>query len=102
MKITKRLMAKIEKAPKVYLIACWAHWGVREYKWTGKWSTTSGGIPVPIVYHYNDHNGEYEEYQELPIHLTTTGLCMDWSFYKNAAQALAEKMNEREFGEKRE
>ena len=102
MKVTKKLIAKMEKAPKVYLIGCWARWGVMEYKWTGKWHTTSGDVPQPIVYYYNDHNGAFEEYQELPITLTTTGVCLDWSFCKNAAQALAEKMNEREFGEGRE
>ena len=102
MKITKKAIEKVENAPKVYLIVCWARWGVQEYSWTGKWSIDERGIPQPIVYYYNDHNGSYEEYQLIPIFSTTTGICMDWSFYKNAAQALAEKMNEREFGEERE
>lgn len=99
MKITKRLEEKIAKQPKVYLVACWARWGVREYHWTGKWGTTTTGNPVPIVYHYDDHNGTYEEYVQIPIHLTTTGICADWSFYKEMAKHLADRLNEVEFGE---
>lgn len=100
MKITKKLIKKIEKSQKVYLVACWAKWGVREYSWTGKWFFDESGKPIPIVYYYNDHNGEYEEYQRLPIHFTTTGACADWSFYKRMAQNLADKLNELEFNKK--
>lgn len=99
MKITKKLMKKIEEAPKVYLIVCWARWGIREYHWTGEWLIGTNNIPQPIVYYYNDHNGTYEEYQKIPITFTTTGICADWSFYKSMAQNLADKLNEIEFGE---
>lgn len=99
MKITKKLVEKIEKSPKVYLIACWARWGVAEYHWTGKWFYGTNNTPQPIVYYYNDHNGEYEEYQQIPIAFTTTGACADWSFYKEMAKHLADKLNEDEFGE---
>lgn len=94
MKITKKLEEKISKQPKVYLIACWARWGIREYHWTGKWFIGTTGRPIPIVYYYNDHNGTYEEYQQIPITFTTTGICADWSFYKEMAQHLANKLNE--------
>lgn len=99
MKITKRLLKKIEQSPKVYLVACWAKWGIQEYRWTGEWFTSTSGLPIPIVYYYNDYNGTYEEYQKIPIIFTTTGICADWSFYKQMAQNLADKLNELEFGE---
>lgn len=47
MKITKKLMEKIEKSPKVYLVACWARWGVSEYHWTDELPTTKVvGFPL--------------------------------------------------------
>ena len=62
----------------------------------------TNNTPQPIVYYYNDHNGTYEEYQKIPIALTTTGICADWSFYKSMAKHLADRLNEVEFGEIRE
>lgn len=51
MKITKKLMEKIEKSPKVYLVACWARWGVREYHWTDELPTTKVvGFPLNNFY----------------------------------------------------
>ena len=94
MKITKRLENKIRKCPKVYLVGCWAKYGVLDFSWTGKWHINENGIPVPIVYYYNDHNGEYEEYQRIPIYNTTTGMCITWSFNKDIALRIAKDLNE--------
>lgn len=95
MKITSKLESKIRNSPAVYLVGCWARWGIQKYHWTGKWYIDKEtGIPEPIVYFYNDHNGEYEEYQKLPISRVTTGFVVDWTFYKPCAERLAEKMNE--------
>ena len=87
-----KLEKKIQKCKSVYLIVCYAHWCVREYKWTGKWHLDAAGIPEPIVWNYNDHNGAYESYDQLPITYTTTGMCCDWSFHKSVATKIAEQL----------
>lgn len=93
MKPTKRLLKKIEKCPKVWLIGQWAHWGIREYRWTGKW--TKGEKPQPIVWYFTDHNGEYEQWLKVPIGDTTTGWGIAYSFHKGVAEEIAEAMEER-------
>lgn len=93
MKITKRLLNKIDKCQSVYLIVCYAHWCVGEYKWTGKWVTYQGK-PCPEVWYYNDHNGEYEEYVKVPITYVTTGTIQDWSFYAGAANRYAKLLEQ--------
>ena len=95
MKITKKLEEKVKNSPKVYLVVCWARCGVQEYHWTGKWKINKEtGIPEPIVYYYDDHNGEYEEYRKVPITYTTAGFAVDWTFRRPCAERLAERMNE--------
>ena len=84
---------KISKLPSVYIIVQYAHWCVREYKWTGKFDTRDG-IPVPIVWDYDDHNGEFEEYAKRPITHVTTGFIFDWSFYESRAKKVAEWLEE--------
>ena len=94
MKPTKRLKKKIEKCPKVWLIAQWAHWGIREYYWTGKW--TKDDKPQPIVWYFTDHNGEYEEWLKVPIFYTTAGWTIAYSFFQGIAEMIAEAMEEME------
>lgn len=94
MKPTKKLKEKIDKCIPVYIIACWAGWGVREYKWTGKWIYAPGSKrPCPEVWYFDDHNGEFEEWYKTAIFNTTTGWIADWSFYKKSAEAMAEGLN---------
>lgn len=93
MKPTKRLLKKIEKCPKVWLIARWAHFGTREFYWTGKW--TKDEKPQPIVWYYTDHNGEYEEWLKVPIFKTTAGWTIAYSFFQGIAEEIAEAMEER-------
>ena len=94
MKVTKKNEKKISEQPVVYIIGCWARWGVQEYHWTGKWWPSHNGAVQPEVYYYNDHNGEYEEYQKVPIDYVTTGYILDWTFNKKAAEMLVNYLNE--------
>ena len=93
MKPTKRLKKKIEKCPKVWLIARWAHFGTREFYWTGKW--TKDNKPQPIVWYFTDHNGEYEQWLKVPIFDTTAGWTIAYSFFQGIAEEIAEAMEER-------
>ena len=85
----------MERCKSIYAVVLYAHWGVREYKWTGKWGKNSHDkSPTPIVWHYNDHNGTYEEYQRIPIEYTTTGYIITWTFDKASAKRLVTVLND--------
>lgn len=97
MEVNKKNTAMIEQCESVYLVVRYAHWCVREFKWTGRWNFYMGTTRRnPIVYFYNDHNGEYEEYQLIDIFYTTTGEIFMWTFDKYAADKVAEMLEERD------
>ena len=97
MKVNKKNRAMIEQCESVYLVVRYAHWCVSEFKWTGKWNFYRE-IPRrnPIVYYYNDHNGEYAEYELIDIFDTTTGKIFMWTFDKYVAAKVAEMLEERD------
>ena len=75
---------KLAKLPKIYLIACWAHYGVLEFPFSGKYKkvkdTDSPLIRyIPLVWDFDDHNGVYPEYVLRPITWTTTAAIGDGS-----------------------
>lgn len=86
--------AYLSKLPKVYLVACWARYGVRTFPFAGKFVTKDGKL-IPLVYDYDDHNGTCDYYWLRPITHTTTGFIKGWSFQINLAEAAAEKFNEK-------
>lgn len=95
MKTTKRLLKKIEKSTPIYMIGFWAKWGVRKYEWTGKWyHEKDTGIVIPIVWHYDDRNGTYDNWIKLRLDLTTCGIMYDWTFSKEVAKRTAEMLND--------
>ena len=95
MKVTKKNTEKINKCQSIYIVVLYAKWGVREYKWTGKWKYSKlFNSYEPIVYDYDDHNGTFEEYVKRPIHFVTTGWIIDWTFSKYAADRFAKLLNE--------
>lgn len=91
MKLSKKARKKLSKCKSVYLVVCYAHWAVREFKWTGKYKDYFGD-PWPIVWDYDDHNGTYEEYVKRPIYHTTTGQICTYCFSKSMAEVIAEAM----------
>ena len=84
----------INNLTKIYLIACWARYGVREYPFSGEFEKLDNGKLMPLVWDFTDHNGTYEEWVLRPIDEVTTGFILDWSFNKNVAEDIAEKYNE--------
>lgn len=94
MKTTKRLLKKIEKATPVYMVALWAKWGVREYKWTGKWHRDKDtGFLIPIVWNHCDWNGTCDEWLKQRLNFTTAGYIFDWTFRKKNAEIIADMLN---------
>jgi hypothetical protein len=78
------------KAKNIYAIVRYADWCVREYKFAGKlvWDKLANDY-IPLVYHYNDHNGEYESYDVVKLTHTTAGFIVGWTFAKNRAESWA-------------
>lgn len=83
----------IRKLTPIYLIACWARYGVREYPFSGKFKKHPSGELEPLVYNFDDHNGTFAEYVLRPISHTTTGFILDWSFSEQTAKDIADKYN---------
>ena len=77
----------------VYIIACWANWGIREYPFSGeftkvKYPGQKDWIYIPLVWDYNDHNGYADQYELIRLDHTTTGHIFDWTFNKHTAEIL--------------
>ena len=83
LKNNRKTLKYLEKLPSIYLVARWAHWGYREFKFSKKWT-----LPYyhPMVWNYNDHNGLADQYELTDIYDTTTGSIHGWTF--NEAEAV--------------
>ena len=95
LKSTHRNRLKLNNYKKVYLIACWARYGVREYPFSGKFTYNEIWFKEPLVWDYDDHNGTYEEYILKPISYTTTGFSLYYCFDKRIAETIADAMNKK-------
>ena len=84
----------IESLKKVYLIGHWARYGVLELPYAGKMVEDDLFGMTPLVYDLDDHNGTYAEYILTKINDVTTGDIIIYTFDRNAAQALSDKLNE--------
>lgn len=86
---------KLAKLPKVYLIACWAHYGVLEFPFSGKYKKEKDEDSpliryIPLVWDFDDHNGTYPEYVLRPITWTTTAAIRGWVRNEQQAKDTAE------------
>lgn len=79
----------LETLPKIYLIGCWARYGVREHYYTKK--NNKDGIP--LVYDYYDGNGTCDLWRLVPITETTCGWQLAYTPYKETAQHIANALN---------
>ena len=84
---------KINNMPKVYLVGCWARYGVREYPFAGKFIDNEVWYKEPLVWYEEDRNGTYEEYLLKPISMTTTGESVIYCFNRVLAQRLVDSLN---------
>lgn len=74
----------------VYLIGCWAHYGVMQFPFSGKYADNDK--TEPYVYYYDDHNGTCDNYYLTELHDTTTGYVWGWTFSKEDAIRIAEQL----------
>ncbi len=93
LKITDKNIKYVNNLPNIYLVCCWAHWGVMKLSFTGKYKYDKERKRyIPLVYEYDDHNGEYEEYILLPVTYVTTGQILTWTDNEGVAQLIADAM----------
>ena len=86
----------LNSLPRIYLVATWAHTGVWEFPFAGKYEWDKyAQCNVPMVYQYDDFNGTDDNYWLRKITYTTTGFIVGWSFDKEEAQRMADEENAR-------
>lgn len=81
----------LESLPKIYMIAYWAGYGVREFPFAGKY-TIDG---IPFVWIYDDCNGTCDCYFVRKLTYTTTGWIYAWTTSKSRAEEIAAALNEK-------
>ena len=89
LKNTKKNKDKLAKLPKIYLVACWARYGVLEFPFSGRYKKINKKA-VPLVWDFDDHNGTYPEYVLRPITWTTTAAIRGWVRDEQQAKDTAE------------
>ena len=90
---TLKTQKYLDKLPKIYLIVCWAGYGILEFPFTGKY-VKENGIDIPLVYDYDEHNGTCNCWWLRKITNTTTGGKLVWTQNAAAARKISDKMNE--------
>lgn len=93
LKNTTKTREYLDSLPKIYLVGCWAKYGVREYPFTGKYEQDENGISIPIVYDYDDHNGTCDNYYLRKLNHVTAGQILLWTQSKSVANKVAELFN---------
>lgn len=76
----------LESLTIIYMVGRWAHWGVREFKFSGAYDKSK---EYPLVWDYDDCNGTCDRWVLRRIDCTTTGTVICWTFSKVAANRIA-------------
>lgn len=89
-KCTPEAQRLINSLPTVYLVGCWARYGVMPFPFSRKYDKKTN---EPLVYDYDDMNGACDSYFLRPISHTTTGWIICWTFEKSKADLIANALN---------
>ena len=84
--------AYLDSLPKIYIVGCWAKYGVREYPFTEKYFSENG-FSIPLVYDYDDCNGTCDNYVLRRLDRVTSGIVFMWTQNKRVADRVAELLN---------
>ena len=93
LKNNRKTAKKLKKLPKIYLVACWANYGVMEHYFSGKYVKNEKGLEIPLVYDYNYFNGVKDLYVLRKITNTTTGNIIMWTMSKSVACRIKDALN---------
>lgn len=83
----------LDTLPKIYIVGCWAKYGIWDYPFTGKYVQDKNGISIPLVYDYDDCNGTCDNYFLRRLDEVTTGEIIIWTQNKNTAMRIVELLN---------
>ena len=81
----------LESLPKIYMIARWVGYGVREFPFAGKCTENA----TPFVWDYDDQNGTCDSYFLRKLTDTTTGWIYAWTTSESRAKEIAAALNEK-------
>ena len=88
---TQKYLAKL---PSIYLVASWVHYGVEEFKFSGKFSQNKRTKEyVPLVWQYDNYT---DSYLLKRITETTSGKILTWTMRREAAEIIANSVNKNE------
>lgn len=90
LKNNKKTKKYLDSLPKIYMIGCWAKYGVLEFPFTGKYTNNS---TMPLVYNYEDFNGCRDNWYLRKLSDTTTGGYIGFAFNKQIAEKIANVLN---------
>lgn len=85
----KILQYKYQRAKNIYIVGCWAKWGILPAKYSGK--INKNGDPLTI--HYTDCNGMRDLYYITAWYNETTGITVAYFFNEKEAMSLVKKLN---------
>ena len=88
---TPKTREYLESLSKIYMIARWVGYGIREFPFAGKY--TADGIP--FVWDYDDCNGTCDCYCLRKLTDTITGWIYAWTTSKSRAEEIAAALNEK-------
>lgn len=71
----------LNSLPKMYLIGCWASYGIRSFAFSRQFDKDG----IPLVWDYEDCNGTCDEWRLRPITSTTSGQIFCWTTNATAA-----------------
>ena len=97
----------LDSLPKIYLVGFWAHYGVWDFPFSGKYKKVFSEhfgyeVDIPLVYQYYDGNGTCDKYILRPITDTTTGEIILWTQNGYRAKQFANLLEEKYQIEKNE
>lgn len=90
----------LDSLPKMYLVGCWAHYGVWDFPFSGKYKKVYSeklgyNIDIPLVYQYFDGNGTCDDFLLREISDTTTGRIILWTQDGYRAKQFANMLEEK-------
>ena len=89
---SKKTKKFVDGLPKMYAVCYWAKVGVSSFPFSGKYEEHNG-ISIPLVYQFDDNNGEYAAYYLRRIDHTTSGAVFFWTQFEHIAKRFAEWSN---------
>lgn len=92
---TEEVQEYLKSLQRIYLVACWARYGVVEFPYSGKTVYDKEHGEVPLVWEYDDCNGTSDEYYLRKITDTTTASIWNWFYTKIVAEKEARILNEK-------